>query len=56
MSRVNENAELGRVIAKAVEAGLMGNKETELLYIQDISKSLAVIADHIQPTGQEAEA
>ena len=50
MSRVDENAELGRVIAEGAESGLMSDKLAELLYIQDIGKSLAVIADHIQPT------
>lgn len=50
MSRVDENAELGRVIAEGAESGLMSDKLAELLYIQDICKSLAVIADHIQST------
>ena len=45
MSRVDENAELGRVIAEGAESGLISDKVVELLYIQDIGKSLAVIAD-----------
>jgi rubrerythrin len=51
MSRVDENAELGRVIAEGAESGLMSDKLAELLYIQDIGKSLAVIADSMRPTG-----
>lgn len=55
MSRVDENAELGRVIAEGAESGLMSNKLAELLYIQDMCKSLAVIADHIQLTRQKGK-
>lgn len=51
MSRVDENAELGRVIAEGAESGLINDKLVELLYIQDIGKSLAVIADSMRPTG-----
>ena len=51
MGRVDENAELGRVIAEGAESGLMSDKLAELLYIQDIGKSLAVIADSMRPTG-----
>ena len=48
---MEEYAELGRVKVEGEESGLMRRKLAELLYIQDMGKSLAVIADSMRPTG-----